>query len=277
MSLLLVALIWGLTFVTVKNAIADLAPYSFNFFRFTLATIFMVAISWPRRKKFSSQLFKKGLILGLFLFTGYSFQTIGLLYTTASNAGFITGLAVVLVPVITAFSTRKLPSPFVLLGVASATAGLALLSLGSHISLNMGDLLVLLCAFSFAFHIIYVGEYTVQYDTFLLVAVQIGTVAGLSGLFALFTEPKPTPFTGDTWIALLITAILATCLAFVIQIYMQKFTTPTRTAIIFSMEPVFAAFFAVLLLQEILSSNALYGGALIVGGMLLSELKLPKP
>ncbi len=274
LSLLMVTLIWGLTFVTVKNAIEHLAPYSFNFFRFSLATAFMLVISWHRRHLLSKELLVKGAILGIFLFAGYSFQTIGLMYTSASNAGFITGLAVVLVPLITALISKQLPSLFVALGVTSATIGLGLLSIGDQFTFNPGDLLVLCCALSFALHIIFVGRYTSSYETCWLVTVQIATVAFLSGAFAFVTEPKPAPFTGDIWMALFITAIPATCLAFLIQNYMQRFTTPTRTAIIFSMEPVFAAFFAVLLLQEILTSRAWWGGTLVVAGMLLSELKL---
>ncbi|MDW7675178.1 MAG: DMT family transporter [Bacillota bacterium] len=275
-SLIFVTLIWGLTFVTVKNAIDYLPPHTFNFYRFTLATAFMLLFCWSRRQHMSKELLLKGGVIGIFLFAGYAFQTVGLKYTSASNAGFITGLAVVLVPVINAFMTKKLPAIPVILGVASATLGLAFLSLGDQFVLNMGDILVLFCAVSFALHIIFVGKYTFKFDTVLLVTVQIAVVAALSGLFALAEKSNQASFTNtkEVLMALLITAILATCLAFLIQNYMQKFTTATRTAIIFSMEPVFAALFAVVLLQEILSARAWWGGALVVLGMILSELKL---
>ncbi|MGF7186473.1 drug/metabolite transporter (DMT)-like permease [Desulfitispora alkaliphila] len=275
-SLLLVTLVWGLTFVTVKNAVAEMAPHTFNFFRFTIAAIVLALIFFLKRQKLTRELLASGTILGIFLFGGYSFQTVGLQYTTASNAGFITGLAVVIVPLIMTIKTKKIPNPFIICGVMSATFGLGLLTLGNQLVVNLGDILMLFCALSFALHIVYVGKYASKFETVPLVLVQIIIVALLSGIFALFSEPMPTSFSASIWQALLITALLATCLAFFLQNYMQKFTTPTRTAIIFTMEPVFAAFFAVLLLQEILTSNALWGGAFVIGGMLISELNYNK-
>ncbi len=274
-SLLIIALVWGLTFVTVKNAIHILPPYSFNFLRFTMASLIMLAFALPYRNKCSWKTVKAGLLIGVFLFSGYSFQTVGLLYTTASNAGFITGLSVVMVPLLVTVTTRELPRLGVLLGAISATIGLGLLTINESWSFNHGDILIFFCAISFAMHILLVGRYAFDHSTVWLVTWQIAAVAILSGISAFITEPRTITLSPEVWQALIITALFATCLAFFLQNYMQRFTTPSHTAIIFSTEPVFAAFFAVLLLQEILSVKAYWGGAFVLAGMLLAELKSP--
>lgn len=276
-TLIGVAAIWGLTFVTVKNAIELMPPFTFNFYRFTLATLVMLVFALPRCRCVHKSTIPAGLLLGLFLFAGYSLQTVGLLYTTASHAGFITGLSVVFVPLISTFLTRRFPGGGVIAGALFATAGLALLS-GNLSRLNIGDILVLFCALSFALHIIFVGKYSRDHSTVWLVTLQIGTVAVLSGISSFFFETGANQFVSASWPALVITALLATCLAFFMQNYMQKFTTPNHTAIIFTTEPVFAAVFAVWLLNESLHAMAYWGGGLILAGMLMAEfpsLRLP--
>ncbi|MBS4030564.1 MAG: DMT family transporter [Clostridiales bacterium] len=272
-ALIGVAAIWGLTFVTVKNAIILLPPFSFNFYRFSLAAFVMLLFAVPQWKSIDKSTVKAGLLLGFFLFAGYSFQTVGLLYTSASNAGFITGLSVVLVPLFGIFLSRQIPGTGVIFGAICATVGLAFLSLGDVNRFNTGDILILFCAVSFALHIIFVGKYSRHHSTVWLVTWQIATVAVLSGISALFFEPGVNQFVPAVWPALIITALLATCLAFFMQNYMQRFTSPSHTAIIFTTEPVFAAVFAVLLLQETLHIRAYWGGALILAGMLLSEFR----
>jgi drug/metabolite transporter (DMT)-like permease len=272
-SLIGVAAVWGLTFVTVKNAIQLLPPFSFNFYRFSLAALVMLLFALPAWKNLNKGTVKAGLLLGLFLFAGYSFQTLGLVYTSASNAGFITGLSVVFVPLIATLLSKQFPGTGVIYGVICATIGLALLSMGDLRSFNLGDLLVLFCAVSFALHIIYVGRFSRHHSTVWLVTWQIAAVAILSGLSSFYFEPGLNQFVPEAWPALIITALLATCLAFFTQNYMQRFTSPSHTAIIFTTEPVFAAIFAVWLLQETLLPNAYWGGALILLGMLLAELR----
>lgn len=272
-SLLVVAAIWGLTFVTVKNAIVLLPPYSFNFYRFTLATLVMLLFALPRLHDLQKSTVGAGFLLGVLLFSGYSFQTVGLLYTSASNAGFITGLSVVFVPLITFLISRQRPGPGIIAGVLCALTGLIIISAVSPDNFNLGDMLILCCALSFALHIIFVGKFASFHATVWLVSWQIATVALLSGIGALIFEAGIQANLAAVWPALIITALLATCLAFFTQNYMQRFTTASHTAIIFTTEPVFAAFFAILLLQESLSANTYWGGALILAGMLLAEIR----
>ncbi|OOE10896.1 EamA family transporter [Fictibacillus arsenicus] len=283
-NLLLVALVWGTTFVIVQKAIAFLEPYSFNTVRFFIAAILLLFIIYffkrsSFRKFKNKNLLKSGTLLGFWLFLGYGFQTVGLLYTTSSKAGFITGLSVVLVPLFSyALLKQKLNWQ---IGISSllAVAGLYLLTIHNSFSLNIGDGYVLLCAVSFAMHIVFTGKFAKSFDALCLTVIQLFTVSFLSFITAFFTEQWQEIFAANMLLksevitALLITSLFATALAFLAQTYFQSFTTPARVALIFAMEPVFAAITAFIVLNERLGSKALIGCILILFGMILSELK----
>jgi len=270
-SLLLVTLVWGSTFVIVKWAIKDLPPLPFLTIRFALAFISLLPFLYFQKAHISKGALLKGVALGVFLFSGYAWQTIGLQYTTASNAGFITGLSVVFVPALVTITTRKLPSPSLILGILCALVGLAFLSLGDRFQLNKGDLMVLVCALSFALHIFFVGRYAPQTNATVIASVQILTVSVLSGISSMFLPQPIMHFSTNVWVALLVTAIPATSLAFFVQNKMQQFTTATHTALIFSMEPVFAAISAFFFAGEILTLRGLLGAGLVLVGMLIAE------
>ncbi|MCL5056585.1 MAG: DMT family transporter [Actinobacteria bacterium] len=273
LSLLAVAFIWGITFVVVKDALDYIGPYYFLSIRFAVAFLFLLAVYLRRMAGISVKELGAGVFIGLFLFGGYAFQTVGLQYTGAANAGFITGLSVILVPLYAVFSSRRLPSAFLCAGVLCSVTGLALLSLNDSLALNYGDLLVFFCAVCFAGHILLVGKYTARYSSIRLTVIQIGTVSAISLLTGMSVETMPGTITGPVWTALLITAIPATSLAFLIQNRVQKYTSATNTAIIFTMEPVFAGLGAFLLAGEVLSYRQLAGCILILAGMLAAELK----
>ncbi|TEB06969.1 EamA-like transporter family protein [Pelotomaculum schinkii] len=273
LALLFVALVWGVSFTVIKDALAGIGPYYFNVLRFSAAFIFLAASFWKRFRKVDRKTLSAGLLIGLFLFAGYAFQTVGLKYTSASKAGFITGMAVVLVPLVSAGLTRRLPGVIPLAGVASAAIGLAGLSLDNSLNIDYGDGLVFLCAVSYALHIILVGHYAPRHDPVVLTIIQVGVVAAASLGCAAFLEEMPASFSGEVWVALLVTALPATAFAFLIQNSVQRFTSPTHTAIIFTMEPVFAAACAWLLGGEILTLRQWAGSLLILVGMLVTELK----
>ncbi len=273
LALLGVSFIWGVTFVVVQNALSSIGPYYFLGIRFLLAFLFLAAIYHRQLVQLNRDTLWAGCIIGVFLFGGYAFQTVGLQYTTASNAGFITGLSVVLVPVFSALFTRQAPGVFAAIGVVLAATGLGLLSLGRGLGFNYGDLLVFFCALCFALHIITVGRYARHLHPPLLALIQIGIVSLAGFLFGLATETWPEHLNRPVWVALLLTAIPATALAFLIQNNVQRFTSATHTAIIFTMEPVFAALSAYFLAGEILTSRQIIGCILILSGMLLAELK----
>ncbi len=274
LALLLVALIWGSTFVMVKDAVTFVGPFTFIAVRFSMTALAMVLLFWRRLRAFGRRELAAGALIGVFLFAGYAFQTAGLQYTTASKAGFITGLSVVMVPFTTWLWLRRAPGKSALAGVVLATAGLALLTLprGQVLTVNRGDVLVLACAVSFALHITAVGAFAPRMDSLALATVQIASTAVISSVAALVLEAPTWPMPAFVWGAAAFTGVLATGVAFGVQTTAQAFTTPTHTALIFATEPVFAALFGYLLAGEWLSGQAWLGCGLILAGMVVAEL-----
>ncbi len=283
--LLAVTFVWGATFLLVQNAVNVIPVFPFLAIRFGVAGLLMLAICllrppW-RRAIASHSLWLSGVALGVWLFAGYAFQTEGLLYTSAAQAGFITGLSVVLVPMFAALFLRHKADRSTWFGVAIATAGLFLLSYHKSAGINRGDVLVFLCAVSFAVQIVLVGRYAPKFSPLPLAAVQILTVGVLSAMVTI-AQPSEWRLAAQTigappvLRALWICILLATVIAYFAQTAFQKFTTPTRTALIFSMEPVFAALTAYLWANQGLSPLALSGSSLILLGMLAAEIKGPK-
>jgi drug/metabolite transporter (DMT)-like permease len=285
-SLLLVALIWGATFVLVQNAIAFLEPFSFNGIRFIIASIllgfWLILFERSQIKLCSWKLIFSGMFMGIWLFIGYAAQTIGLLYTTSSKAGFITGLCVVLVPLFSIFLLKQRPGINAIMGVITATLGLYLLTMTDTSSLNVGDGLVFICAIAFAMQIIITGKYSSSFPSLLLTVVQLSTVAILSTLSAFIFEDWKLAFQpevllkGSVLSALMITSIFATAFAFLAQTAFQKYTTATRVALIFAMEPVFAAVTAYFWANERLTYSAVFGCLFIFAGMILAETPIKK-
>jgi drug/metabolite transporter (DMT)-like permease len=276
-SLLVVTAIWGGTFVMVKDAVTEVGPLTFLALRFALATLVLLPVMVRHTRAISWRLAANGTTVGLFLFAGYAFQTAGLQFTSASKAGFITGLSVVLVPVISAVAFGNKPGLGALAGVALSTIGLGLLSLGDDVTPRVGDLLVLACAGSFALHILAVGSFAPRHDVLPLTAGQIAAAAVLNGAGALLFETPRVSQLAAVLPAALFTGLLATVAAFYLQTYAQRFTTPTHTALIFTMEPVFAGLFGYLLAGERLSERGLLGCGLILAGMLISRVQRPTP
>lgn len=275
-GLLLVTAIWGATFVMVKEAVEAFPVFAFLAIRFSMALLFLApfAVVRARRKgwRWNAKELGAGVLIGLALFAGYAFQTFGLQFTMPAKAGFITGLSVVMVPALSALLLRRPPDKGAVIGVFLATAGLVLLSWQGDTSVMIGDVLVLLGAVSFALHIIALGAFAPTMDNLTLVTVQIATVALLSA-GASFVVDRPWPVPARQVLgAAVFTGVAATALAFGIQTIAQRFTTPTHTALIFSMEPVWAGLFSFLLIGEQLGPRVLAGGALILAGMLVAEL-----
>ena len=277
--LLSVAFIWGATFVVVKNALEGITPFAFNFIRFTIAFCFLYLLYRPGKKLIQKKILLAGASIGFVLFLGYTSQTIGLKYTTAANAAFITGLSVIIVPFLNIYFTKRFPQPIVIMGALLAAIGLALLTLKNGFMIQKGDFIMLFCALCFALHIVLIARYATHYDSTLLAMLQIGVVALFSFFMFLVhpTEYWPTFFSKDVRIALALTAIPATALALLVMNGVQKFTTANRTAIILAMEPVFGALTAWSYGGEILTKLDLWGAGLILLGILLVELKNKQP
>ncbi len=289
LALAFVTLTWGATFVVVKEALADASPLTFVLLRFTLAFA-ILAVAFRRRLRRSSrgllraELIIAGLIIGGLLYAGFAFQTAGLKLTTPTKSAFLTAMSVVLVPLLQVAIFRERLRGAVLGGVAAAVVGLYFLTMPpGAIRLETGDLLTLACALAFAGHIVALGRYAPRFDVATLAVLQVGAAmlfAALAmplfdatGVERIFAVPTPR-----LAVALLVTAGLATAAAFSIQTWAQRITSPTHAAILFTLEPVFAALTSLLVLNERLGGRELLGAGLILAGVLVAELRaVPAP
>jgi drug/metabolite transporter (DMT)-like permease len=276
--LVLVTLVWGVTFVQIKDALSDISPLLFNAVRLTLAAAALVLI-FRKHLRMSAAALRCGIWMGTLLWLGYEFQTSGLALTTPSKSAFLTGLSVVLVPVFLRLIWGRHINRWTSMGVLAAFAGLYLLTVpragagGVLSGINRGDLLTLGCAASFAFQIIFMGRAMRVYPFEQIATLQAGVAAILMVLSVPLFEKPHVVWTPRVVMAILVTALLATAAAFTIQAWAQQFTPPTHTALIFVLEPVFAWASSYLLLGERLGARAGLGALLIVAGVLLSELK----
>lgn len=271
LALGIIALIWGSTFVLVKNALDTVGPLTFVGLRFALAAAFLTLFFSRRARGLARADWQVGALLGILLALGYVFQTIGLQTTTSAKAGFITGMSVVIVPIM-ATLLRRPPGRWAVAGIAVATIGLALLTLNADLSVQSGDLWVLACAVAFALHIVVIARYSQRHDPVRLTLAQLVIVALFATVAAFVFETPRLNLPVKTWAALAFMGVVATALVFSVQVYVQRFTTPTHTALLFSLEPVFAALFGWWWAGEQLGARALLGCGLILLGMIVAEL-----
>lgn len=276
LALAAVAFIWGSTFVVVKEALRDASTLLFLCLRFTLATLALMLTARPLTGKFRQGrlLVSGGMVAGLCLFAGYWLQTLGLRYTTPSKSAFLTGLSIVMVPLLASAFRRRLPELAEIGGVTVATLGMGLLTLEGGLGrMNPGDALTLGCAVGFALHILAVGHWAPRVNYRALTLVQIATAALLSALTFWWAEPYYLRLTPRVIAALAVTGLLATALAFSVQAWAQQRTTPTHTALMFALEPVFAWLTSFAATGERLNLRQGVGAALILAGILAVELK----
>jgi drug/metabolite transporter (DMT)-like permease len=270
-----VTLFWGATFPIVKDAITEMPVLAFLWVRFALAAGLLALLAG--RSGFASldrRGWRLGVLLGALLFGSYAFQTFGLERTSSANAGFLTGLNVVWVPLLAGPLLKKTVAFGSKIGVGLALTGLVLLTGHTPWTINLGDFLVVICSLFVALHILGLDAFTRGYDGRALTFVQIATMAVLCGIGSLVFEPVswPQAWTGSLLSAVLITSVFATVYAFWAMTTFQNRTTPTRAALIYTLEPVFAAIFSVWLAGDRLTPLGWLGGALIVAGMIVAEV-----
>jgi drug/metabolite transporter (DMT)-like permease len=269
-ALIAVTAVWGVTFVQVKDAVAIYPLFAFLAVRFVLATL---ALAGPAARRVPS-LGRRGAgaaaALGLLLATGYGLQTAGLQRTTVSGTGFVTGMYVVLTPLIAlaVFRTRIGVAAWV--GVAVATAGLAMLA-GIHAGSAGGDLLVLAAAAVYSLQIVLMERFAPRYDALAFTLVEMAAAAAGLLVVALARGDLGVPRGWTVWGALLVTGIFASALAYLVQTWAQRRTSATRTALAFTMEPVFAALFGYTLDGDRLGALGWGGCAAIMAGIVLAE------
>jgi len=273
-SLLLMTAIWGSTFFISKGALYNSDPITFLAVRFSIALLVMLPFFIIRIKKLRKKDMPGNLFISLSFFLGFIFQIVGLKYTTSSRAAFITAMSVVLVPILSVFIIKSIPELNSILGVVFAVLGLLFLFWEGGKGTLFGDLMTMVCAIAFAVHIILIGRYASEIDPVIINTIQIAFAAigcwMLSAIFENFTAS----FSVSSLTAAIYTAIFGTSLAFGVQAISGRYTPPVRMAIIFSMEPVFAAIFSFFFANERFTAINIAGCALIFLGMILSEIRL---
>jgi drug/metabolite transporter (DMT)-like permease len=276
------SLLWGSTFVVVKNALDHSSVFLFLAVRFTLAAILMALFRHRAIRNLKNDELLAGVALGAFMFAGYAMQTAGLQYTTPAKSGFVTGSSVVMVPLLLGVFWGHRLTGWVYAGASAAAVGLYFLTVPVEgISrLNRGDLLTLGGALLYAMHIILVGDYTRKHSVAALGVVQVVACAALAWVFAGAASAASMQALRFEWrwellTGILICAVLATAVAFSMQFWAQQYTTPSHAAILFTLEPVFAVITSYLLIHERLGRRSMIGAVLVFAGILIAELLGP--
>jgi drug/metabolite transporter (DMT)-like permease len=277
--LVMIAFIWGSTFVLVKEALNDASPLVLNSARMVVAAVLLAIFYRKKIAVLTRPALIAGVTVGFFLYLGYALQTSGLKLTTPSKSAFLTGTSSVLVPLLLVAIWRTHIHLWRVAGIALALIGLFLMTvpggragLADFANVNLGDLLTIGCAFSFAFHIIFVGHASQRFPFEQVAVLQVGTAAILMTVSAPLLEHPHFRPSATAIAAVLVTGILCTAVAFTVQSWAQQFTPATHTALIFTTEPVFAWLTSFIYLHERLGLRAGVGALLILGGVLVSEL-----
>ena len=271
-ALIAIAAIWGLTFVMVKDAIEELPTMAFLAYRFIPASLIVAVVFRRQLAHLSSDGWRAGAVMGVFLTGGYVFQTLGMEETTASNAGFITGLFVVLTPVLAAVVLRERLPATVWAAAVVAAVGLWLLSGGGTDFNARGDGLVLVCSLSLAAHILATSSAVKKHDVGALLAVQLGVVGLVCLAIGGVAGDLEAPEGATVWSALIVTSLIASALGFFVQTFAQQHAPPARTALILAAEPAFAGLFGWLLNDERLSAAGWLGALLIMTAIVAVEI-----
>jgi drug/metabolite transporter (DMT)-like permease len=282
LSLAFCSLLWGATFVVVKNSLAYSSVFVFLAARFTLAAFLMAAFRPPVFRTLKREELLAGAVLGFFMFAGYAFQTAGLQYTTPAKSGFVTGSSVVLVPILLGIFWGRRLTLWVYGGVFAAVFGLYFLTVPAEglAHLNRGDLLTLIAAAFYAKHIILVGEYTRRHSVAALSVLQVAACAVLAwlatGLASLAGwQPVRFGWQAESLLGIAVCAVLATAVAFSVQLWAQQYTSSSHAAVLFTLEPVFASLTSYILLRERLGPRAMLGAGFVLAGILIAEMLGP--
>lgn len=281
--MLLTAIIWGSTFIAQRLGMDSIGPFLYTGLRFILASIVLLPIILLLERRvvhqkpeaFNRGLLGGGLAMGLALTLGMNLQQVGLLFTSVTNSGFITGLYVILVPLLGLLIGHR-TSLGIWLGAGLAVVGMFLLSVGENFQIASGDWLQLAGAFVWALHVLLVGHFASRHDALQLALVQFAVCGLISLLLALLFEPIVLSAIQAALPALLYGGLVGVCIGFTLQVVAQRDAIASHAAIIFSLEAVFAAIFGALLLGEELSLKGYFGCALMFTGMLLAQL-WPRP
>ncbi len=273
-SLLLVAIIWGGGFIAAKVALVTVTPFYLLSFRFLCSGLLLGAIFFNKMKKIDKKSVLSGVVLGLFLYTGQTLQTVGLKYTTPGKQAVLIASYTVLVPFISWLLTKKRPNILSVLSGVLILIGIGFLSLQENLSISYGDSLTLLFAVVFAFQIVLIGIYARNIDAIHLTTVQLLTAGTLTLISALIFDPNIKSINHEGMLGILYLVIFNTTIAFLVQNIAQKYTSDTHTSIIISLESVFGCLLSMLLIGEVFTQKMIIGCILIFVAVILSKAKI---
>ena len=275
-GLFLTAIVWGMGFVGTKLSLdGGLTPLQLITIRFLIASIFINLIFYKRIKEnISKEAIKCGAILGAFLFIAFVVQTIGLVYTTPSKNAILTAVNVVIVPFIGFFIYRRKLDRIGVISSLLTLIGIGILSLEKDLSINIGDFLTIICAFGYALHIFFTGEFTKKHDPIVLTGVQFTVTFVLSLIVQILLGEGSLNANIKGYIGALYLGVFSTTLAFLVQTICQKRVDGIKTAIILSTEAVFGTLFSIILLHEVVTGRIIIGSIIIFTSIIMSETKL---
>ncbi|EMR07150.1 putative DMT superfamily transporter inner membrane protein [Bhargavaea cecembensis DSE10] len=271
--LLITAIVWGSGFVMTAIALEHLTAYEVMAGRFLLGTLIITVLFYKKLRLISKSVLWKGAVLGTILFVAFALQTVGLEYTTPSKNAFLTAVNVVIVPVIAYLVYRRRIDRHELMASVIALTGIAFLSLQGSFTINIGDLLTLLCAVGFAFDIFYTNMFVKKEDALVLTIVQFATAALLSTVAVLFQGGFPSNPSNEAIWSVVYLAVFSTTIAYVCQNLAFRYTTPTKAAVILSLESFFGSVLAVLFINDVMTGRMVFGAALILVAVLVAEVK----
>lgn len=276
-ALVVTTLIWGTSFVILKETLDELPTLYVLAWRFTGAAILLLVFGIKDIKKIDLEYIKGGIIMGTVLFLAYTIQTYGLYYTTPGKNAFLTTTYCVLTPFIYWLTAKKKPGICNFIAAVICLIGVGFVSLDRDLSVNIGDMLTLCCGLFFAIHIVATAKYINGRSVRALTMIQFATAAVLCWIFALLTDPVPTQVSTETIWRIVYLSVMCTAVCFVLQTYGQKYTPPSSTAVFMTLESVFGTIFSVIFYHEQLSIKVLIGFALIFTAVLIAETKFGFP
>lgn len=274
LMLLMITVFWGASYMLTKLGLGDLEPFNLTAIRFIIAFILSGAVFHKQILSADKKTIKYSLILSILLVGMFISMTYGLQYTTASNAGFLISLSVVLIPVISYLFLKQNIEKKIIFSLCLVVIGIALLTLDTQFKVNVGDLLCLLCALFCAVHVVVIGIFTREVDSIALGILQLGFAGLFCIIISMLTENVKIPNTPVSWFSVLMLSIFCTAVGYIVQSTAQQYTSATHTGLILSLEPVFSAILSYIFLKENLAVRGYVGAALMLISVLIAELDL---
>ena len=273
-ALIAMTFIWGTSFVILKNTLESISTLYILAVRFTGAALIMAVFGAREWRKADRKYLIGGALMGACMFVAYVFQTYGLVYTTPGKNAFLTTTYCVIVPFLYWLIRGKKPDGWNIAAAVLCVIGVGLISLDAKLSVNKGDILTVICGLFYALHIIVSAAYVRGRSVILLTAVQFGTAAVLSWISAVMFAPAPSGAPASAWLSVAYLCIMCTAVCFGLQAFGQKYSPPSQTAVIMTLESVFGAAISVMFFNEKLTLKIFLGFAAMFIAVLISETKL---